>query len=36
VFIVDAGGILRYKEIVPEMTNEPDYAAALATAERLA
>lgn len=36
VFIVDAAGILRYKEIVPEMGNEPDYAAALATAKRLA
>ena len=29
VFIVDADGIVRYKQIVEELTNEPDYNAAL-------
>ena len=29
VFIVDKEGIIRYVEIVDEMTNEPDYEAAL-------
>jgi len=35
VFIVDAKGILRYKQIVPELTHEPDYAAALQAAKQL-
>ena len=30
VFIIDAGGIARYIELVPEITKEPDYDAALA------
>ena len=30
VFVVDADGILRYREIVGELTDEPDYEAALA------
>lgn len=29
VFVVDAGGIIRYKQIVEELTNEPDYDAAI-------
>ncbi len=29
VFVVDKKGVIRYKEIVDEMTNEPDYEAAL-------
>lgn len=29
VFIIDSKGIIRYKEIVNEITAEPDYAAAL-------
>ena len=29
VFIVDAGGIIRYKQVVEELTDEPDYDAAI-------
>lgn len=29
VWIVDKGGVIRYKQIVSELTNEPDYDAAL-------
>ena len=29
VFIVDANGIIRYKQIVDELTDEPDYDAAI-------
>ncbi|MBQ7457395.1 MAG: thiol peroxidase [Desulfovibrio sp.] len=29
VFVIDKGGILRYCELVPEVTKEPNYAAAL-------
>ena len=29
IFVVDADGIVTYKEIVPEITEEPDYEAAL-------
>ncbi|MFH1719920.1 MAG: thiol peroxidase [Planctomycetota bacterium] len=29
VFVVDKKGVIRYKEIVDELTNEPDYDAAL-------
>lgn len=29
IFVVDANGIVTYKEIVPEITAEPDYEAAL-------
>lgn len=29
VFVVDGAGIVTYKQIVPELTDEPDYAAAL-------
>jgi len=36
VFAVDAGGRLTYKEIVSEITNEPDYDKLLDAARRLA
>ena len=29
VFVVDAKGVLRYAQVVPEVTDEPDYQAAL-------
>ena len=29
VFIVDASGIIRYKQVVEELTNEPDYDAVI-------
>ena len=29
VWIVDKDGVIRYKQIVPEVTNEPDYEAAM-------
>lgn len=29
VFVVDKGGVLRYTQLVPEVTSEPDYAAVL-------
>jgi thiol peroxidase len=32
VFVVDAEGILRYKQVVAEMTDEPDYDPVLAAA----
>jgi thiol peroxidase len=35
VFVVGPDAILRYAEIVPELTNEPDYAAALAVVRNL-
>ncbi len=35
VFIVDQKGILRYKEMVKEVTNEPDYDAALSELKKL-
>jgi thioredoxin-dependent peroxiredoxin len=35
VFVVDKKGIVRYKQIVPELTHEPDYAAALQAAKQL-
>jgi len=36
VFVVDRDGILRYKQVVAEMTEEPDYAAALAAVREAA
>lgn len=33
VFVVDAGDTVRYVEYVPEVTNEPDYDAALGAAK---
>ncbi len=35
VFVVDAANIIRYIQIVPEVTAEPDYAAAIAAAKLL-
>ncbi|MCH8852394.1 MAG: thiol peroxidase [Planctomycetes bacterium] len=34
VFVVDKGGKLVYQQIVPELTTEPDYAAALEAAKK--
>lgn len=36
VFVIDAKGILRYEQIVPELSHEPDYDAALAAVRKLA
>lgn len=35
VFVVDGAGILRYVEYIKEITNQPDYAAALAAIKGL-
>lgn len=35
VFVTDTAGVVRYAEIVPEITHEPAYAAALAAAKAL-
>lgn len=35
VFVVDTEGVVRYKELVGELTDEPDYAAAVAAAKEL-
>jgi len=35
VFVVDAANIIRYVQIVPELTHEPDYAAVLAAVNAL-
>ena len=35
VFVVDKGGVVRHAQIVPEVSSEPDYAAALAAAKAL-
>jgi len=35
VFVVDRDGIVRYKQIVPELTHEPDYDAVLQGAKQL-
>jgi len=35
VFVVDNEGVLRYAQIVPELTNEPDYQAALDVVKHL-
>ena len=35
VFVVDAAGVVQYVEVVPEITNEPDYAAAMAALKSL-
>jgi thiol peroxidase len=32
VYVIDGSGIIRYEQIVPELTTEPDYDAALAAA----
>jgi len=36
VFVIDRDGTIAYKEIVPEVTSEPDYDAALAAVKKLA
>lgn len=35
VFVLDQDGIIRYQELVPEITAEPDYEAALQAAQEL-
>jgi thioredoxin-dependent peroxiredoxin len=35
VFVVDAANVIRYIQIVPEVTAEPDYAAAITAAKAL-
>lgn len=35
VFIVDTAGVIRYTQIVPELTSEPDYDAVLEAARKL-
>jgi thiol peroxidase len=35
IFVVDAKDVIRYIQIVPEVTNEPDYAAVVAAAKSL-
>jgi len=35
VFVLDKDGIVRYQELVPEITDEPDYEAALQAAREL-
>ncbi|MDO9308329.1 MAG: thiol peroxidase, partial [Deltaproteobacteria bacterium] len=35
VFVLDAADKIRYIQIVPEVTAEPDYAAAIAAAKAL-
>lgn len=35
VFVIDANGKIAYREIVPEVTSEPDYDAALAAVKEL-
>jgi thiol peroxidase len=35
IFVIDAQGVIRYIQIVPEVTSEPDYAAVIAAAKLL-
>jgi len=35
IFVVDAGDVIRYIQIVPEVTSEPDYSAVVAAAKNL-
>jgi thiol peroxidase len=35
IFVVDAQDVIRYIQIVPEVTNEPDYAAVISAAKAL-
>lgn len=35
VFVIDREGILRYRQLVPEVTNEPDYAEVLSCVKQL-
>ncbi|MCX7847795.1 MAG: thiol peroxidase [bacterium] len=36
LFVTDTAGVLRYAQLVPEIVQEPDYAAALAAVKQLA
>ena len=33
--ITDANGVIRYEQLVPEITNEPDYAAVFAVVKKV-
>jgi len=35
IFVIDGEGIIRYIQIVPEVTSEPDYAAVIAAVKQL-
>lgn len=35
VFVIDADGVVQYEEVVPEITDEPDYASAMAALKSL-
>lgn len=35
IFVLDKNGVIQYREIVPEISQEPDYAKALAAAKKL-
>ena len=35
VYVIDGKGIIKYQQIVPELTDEPDYQAALEAAKQL-
>ena len=35
IFVIDKGDVIRYVQIVPEMTDEPDYEKALEAAKKL-
>jgi thioredoxin-dependent peroxiredoxin len=35
VFVIDAAGVVQYEEVVPEITDEPDYAASMAVLKSL-
>ncbi len=35
IFVIDKEGVIRYIEIVPELTHEPDYEAAIKAAKQL-
>jgi hypothetical protein len=35
VFVIDADGFVQYEDVVPEISNEPDYAAAMAALKSL-
>jgi thiol peroxidase len=35
VFVIDAAGVVKYEQVVPEITDEPDYASAMAALKSL-
>lgn len=35
VFVIDAAGVVRYEQVVPEITDEPDYASAMTALKAL-